>query len=193
MFQRRGDQGSCSLTLSTAPFHHPLAVVAAADDPAAAHRLLALGWRPGAGVSVVKATVGGARVIALGGARVAIGGPLAKTLRVALVDAAAAAPSTATAEPATAELAPVGPMAVAPSTTTAELAPVGPMAAGSTAAGSTTVGPMAAGSTTAVWSQPEPSQETPVQAAPPSDWTPETAPEAVATVEAGQLVGLGRA
>ncbi|MDR1264715.1 MAG: FeoA domain-containing protein [Propionibacteriaceae bacterium] len=167
MFQRRGDQGSCSLTLSTAPFHQPLAVVAAADDPAAAHRLLALGWRPGAGVSVVKATVGGARVIALGGARVAIGGTLAKTLRVALVDAAAAGPSTTTAEPAVSGPAVAG------------LAPVGPMAADL--------------ATADLRSQPESSQGRPAQAASPPDWPPETAPETAVTVGTGQLVGLGRA
>jgi Fe2+ transport system protein FeoA len=69
-------------TLSAAPLRRPLIVADTPDDPDCAHRLLTLGWRPGAHVAVIRQTTGGARVVALSGARVAIGGPLARTLHV---------------------------------------------------------------------------------------------------------------
>jgi Fe2+ transport system protein FeoA len=61
-----------------------LVVTAAASDPTASHRLLTLGWRPGAHVSVIRHSSGGARIVALSGARVAIGGPLCRALKVAV-------------------------------------------------------------------------------------------------------------
>jgi Fe2+ transport system protein FeoA len=70
------------LTLAQAPLRTPLVVATAPVDAVAAHRLLTLGWRPGAQLSVIRHSSGGARVVALSGARVAIGGPLARTLAV---------------------------------------------------------------------------------------------------------------
>ncbi|MDR1079192.1 MAG: FeoA domain-containing protein [Propionibacteriaceae bacterium] len=73
---------SSALSLSSAPPRTPLTVLSTPDDPALAARLLALGWRPGAKIAVIRRSGGGARVIELSGARVAIGGPLARRLAV---------------------------------------------------------------------------------------------------------------
>jgi ferrous iron transport protein A len=95
--------------LAAAPLKTDLLVSAPAADPAAAHRLLTLGWRPGAPVRVIRRTGGGARVIALSGARVAIGHQLAQTLRVSLApnELAGVDWGTEVASPVTAALAPV--------------------------------------------------------------------------------------
>ncbi|MDR1808429.1 MAG: ferrous iron transport protein A [Propionibacteriaceae bacterium] len=70
------------MTLAEAPLRRPLVIAAAPEDPAAAQRLMTLGWRPGAPTEVIRRTTGGARVIDLSGARIAVGGPLSKTLQV---------------------------------------------------------------------------------------------------------------
>ncbi|MDR1448877.1 MAG: FeoA domain-containing protein [Propionibacteriaceae bacterium] len=70
------------LTLAEAPLRTSLTVVTAPAEAAAAQRLLALGWRPGSRISVIRRSSGGARIVALSGARVAIGGPLARSLAV---------------------------------------------------------------------------------------------------------------
>jgi Fe2+ transport system protein FeoA len=72
------------LTLPEAPVQTPLVIASAPADPAAAHRLSTLGWRPGAPTAVLRRSSGGARVVTLGGARVAIGGPLARDLAVSV-------------------------------------------------------------------------------------------------------------
>ncbi|MDR1386600.1 MAG: ferrous iron transport protein A [Propionibacteriaceae bacterium] len=73
------------LNLSSAPTGTPLTVLSTPADPDVSARLLALGWRLGAQIAVVRRSGGGARVIELSGARVAIGGPLARHLAVKVV------------------------------------------------------------------------------------------------------------
>jgi Fe2+ transport system protein FeoA len=72
-----------ALALSEAPLGVPLVVAARPGDSPVAQRLVTLGWRPGAPTKVIRTTIGGARVVDLAGARIAIGGPLAKMLQVA--------------------------------------------------------------------------------------------------------------
>jgi Fe2+ transport system protein FeoA len=79
-----------AVTLAEAPLRRALVVTAGPADSPAAHRLLTLGWRPGAATRVIRQTTGGARVIDLSGARVAIGGPLSKDLWVVPAEEAAA-------------------------------------------------------------------------------------------------------
>jgi Fe2+ transport system protein FeoA len=57
-------------------------VASAPSDPALAHRLMTLGGRPGPLVRVVEKASGGARVIDLGGSRIAVSQTLARTLEV---------------------------------------------------------------------------------------------------------------
>jgi len=80
------------MSLAAAAPRQPLVVDAPAVDPAAAHRLMTLGWRPGARVQIIRRTLGGAHIIALAGARVAVGRRLAKELQVRPVSPEAAGP-----------------------------------------------------------------------------------------------------
>ncbi|MDR0959337.1 MAG: ferrous iron transport protein A [Propionibacteriaceae bacterium] len=77
-----GSPGATVLSLDEAPVDVPVVVVPAPEGTSAAHRLATLGWRPGAVVSVIRRTAGGARVVSVGGARVAIGHTLAHRLLV---------------------------------------------------------------------------------------------------------------
>ncbi|MDR0284458.1 MAG: ferrous iron transport protein A [Propionibacteriaceae bacterium] len=69
-------------SLDRAPVDEPLVIAATAADPRLAHRLMTLGWRAGSPVRVLKTAAGGAKVLDLGGSRIAVGRGLARTLTV---------------------------------------------------------------------------------------------------------------
>ncbi len=61
------------VTLDRAPLHHPLTVVRVEAAQLTLARLSALGLRRGALVSLVQDLAAGARVVAVGGGRLALG------------------------------------------------------------------------------------------------------------------------
>ncbi|MDR2895173.1 MAG: ferrous iron transport protein A [Propionibacteriaceae bacterium] len=74
-----------TISLEDAPLRRPLMISNSASDPVAAGRLSSLGWRLGVPLLVLAKAAGGARVVDLGGSRVAIGHALAGQLQVELV------------------------------------------------------------------------------------------------------------
>jgi Fe2+ transport system protein FeoA len=60
------------MTLATAPLHTPLTVVACLTEPTLRSRVSTLGLRGGARCEVVRQTLGGARVVAVEGSRIAM-------------------------------------------------------------------------------------------------------------------------
>lgn len=70
------------MTLNHAPLNEPLVLVDTDLDAVAARRLLRLGLRPGARLRLVQRLAGGARVVSVEGARVALGQALLARLRV---------------------------------------------------------------------------------------------------------------
>lgn len=70
------------MTLTQAPLHQPLVLVGSALDAPLARRLSSLGLRRGATIRAVQRLAGGARVIAVAGARVALGPSLLAALHV---------------------------------------------------------------------------------------------------------------
>ncbi|MCL2735894.1 MAG: ferrous iron transport protein A [Propionibacteriaceae bacterium] len=74
---------SCStVPLNRVDVGQPLVVASSPTDPVVARRMMTLGWRVGEQVRVVRRAVGGALVLDLDGARIAVGGTLARTLTV---------------------------------------------------------------------------------------------------------------
>ncbi len=71
-----------TLQLDRAPVDQAVIIAGTCPDPATARRLTGLGWRPGGRVRVVGRAAGGAHVIELNEARVAISRRLARTLTV---------------------------------------------------------------------------------------------------------------
>ena len=69
-------------SLEKAPLDTFCTVSTMSSDPVVAHRMMTLGWRPGAQVRVMKKASGGAKIIELSGSRVAISRALASTLCV---------------------------------------------------------------------------------------------------------------
>jgi len=61
------------MTLTKAPLHHNLVLVGSTLDAAQRRRLSSLGLRLGAQLRLVQRLAGGARVVAVAGARVALG------------------------------------------------------------------------------------------------------------------------
>ncbi len=71
------------MTLNQAPLNTTLVLVGSTNlDDAQARRLSALGLRTGAQVRLVQRLAGGARVVAVAGARVAIGAKILDKLNV---------------------------------------------------------------------------------------------------------------
>ena len=68
--------------MAHAPLHSSFTIASLPSDPQVAHRMMTLGWRRGGQVQVVKKAAGGAKVIDLGGSRIAVSGALARTLLV---------------------------------------------------------------------------------------------------------------
>ncbi|MCL1840714.1 MAG: ferrous iron transport protein A [Propionibacteriaceae bacterium] len=60
------------MTLATAPLRTPLTVVACLTDQGLRSRVSTLGLRGGARCEVVRQTLGGARIVAVEGARIAM-------------------------------------------------------------------------------------------------------------------------
>lgn len=73
---------TATIQLDRAPVDIALTIASVAKDPVVAHRMMTLGWRAGGQVRVVKQASGGAKVIDLGGSRVAVSRKLARTLCV---------------------------------------------------------------------------------------------------------------
>jgi len=69
--------------LDRAPVGQWLTVHVAAGDAPPARHLANLGWRAGAPVRIIQATVAGGRVVDLDGGRVALSGQIARRLQVA--------------------------------------------------------------------------------------------------------------
>ncbi|MDR0489089.1 MAG: ferrous iron transport protein A [Propionibacteriaceae bacterium] len=72
-------------SLAKAPLNSTFTIINVPTDPVVAHRMMTLGWRPGAQVRVMKKASGGAKIIDLNGSRVAVSGALARTLCVEAV------------------------------------------------------------------------------------------------------------
>lgn len=70
------------MTLRQAPLNRTLVVVGSTLDAAQARRLSALGLRPGARIRLLRRLAGGARVVAVAGARVALGADVLDGLTV---------------------------------------------------------------------------------------------------------------
>jgi len=70
------------MTLTHAPLHEPLVLVGTSLDGHHARRLSSLGLRPGAQLWIVQRLAGGGRVVAVAGARVALGVPILDGLTV---------------------------------------------------------------------------------------------------------------
>ena len=85
-----GDVKADVMTLATAPLHTPLTVVACLTQPELRSRVSTLGLRGGAHCEIVRQTLGGARVIAVEGSRIAMDASLLKVLTVRSDDASAA-------------------------------------------------------------------------------------------------------
>ena len=70
------------MMLKQAPLNRTLVLVGSTLDDVLARRLSSLGLRPGAQIRLVQRLAGGARVVAVAGARVAIGAALLDRLTV---------------------------------------------------------------------------------------------------------------
>jgi Fe2+ transport system protein FeoA len=70
------------MPLIKAPVGVPLIVETTAADAEVAHRLATLGWRPGSQTRLLKHAVGGAQVVEVAGARVALAKKLCTQLQV---------------------------------------------------------------------------------------------------------------
>lgn len=68
--------------LAQAPGDAVFTIASVACDPDVAHRMMTLGWRQGEPVRVMQKAAGGAKVIDLGGSRIAVSAKLARTLLV---------------------------------------------------------------------------------------------------------------
>ena len=79
---------AAAMPLLEAPVGVPLIVATTAEDPTMAHRLATLGWRPGSQARLLQHGVGGARVIEVAGARVALAKKLCAHLHIYVEDGA---------------------------------------------------------------------------------------------------------
>jgi len=70
------------MTLTQAPLHQTLVLTGSSLEPAQTRRLSSLGLRQGAQLRLVQRLAGGARVVAVAGARVALGSALLDGLTV---------------------------------------------------------------------------------------------------------------